>query len=391
MAHMKQEYTSHYQISSPLCKKSLKTNLFKQFAQPEGLSLIAEGNKASEASVVSPGPDPIYTWEEKVAFRKVSKSFRSLGSSPTLEADFWTEEEKKNWVDTGYIDRTKDSIKKSVLADSFLKPKKVFKAERLVPLKPFVAVESCSDLHNPKFVTLCSCNDFLRCGVCRRKRMNRTQKVVRDYMFAMDFDKPKIHTMKFMTLTLKREGMTFEDARKKLLHSFTKLRKRKSWKKVSFYFATMEVVEGNVHLHIVLTSSFWNQRDISSEWLKVTGTSFIVDIRKVTSIESATKELAKYIAKDVSEDVLEEVAQFRDANKKSRYVFSGRRPPSLDTIAITSPKICECCSHPIGFHGHFKDEIEAKTWVDAQKRCPDGHIRSLSYPQMAESDRLTSN
>jgi hypothetical protein len=366
MAPMKQEYTSHHQISSPLCKKSLKTNLFKQFAQPEGLSLIAEGNKASEASVGFSRSRSHYTWSEKVEFRKASDSFKGLGASPTLERD------------------------KGVFADSYLvAKKKVFKGERLVPLKPFVAVESCSDLHNPKYVTVCSCNDFLRCGVCRRKRLKRTQKRVRDYMVAMDMDKPKHHTMKFLTLTYKREGISFEMARKSLLHSFTKLRKRKNWnKKVSYYFATLEVVEGNVHLHIVLTSSFWNQRELSDEWLKVTGTSFIVDIRKVTSIESATKELAKYIAKDVSEDVLEEVAEFRDANKKCRYVFSGRRPPSLDTIAITSPKMCSTCSHPIGLHGQFKDEIEAKTWVDAQTRCPDGHIRTLSYPQTTESVKL---
>jgi hypothetical protein len=259
--------------------------------------------------------------------------------------------------------------------------KNKFVMTRAKPLKPFVCVEACHNLHNPKFVTVCSCNDFLRCAVCRKKRLKRTQKRVRDYMISMDIDKPKHHTMKFLTLTFKREGMSFDEARKKLLHSFTKLRKRKNWqKKVSFYFATLEVVEGNVHLHIVLTSSFWNQKELSDEWLKVSKTSFIVDIRKVTDIGSATKELAKYIAKDVSEDVLEEVAQFRDNNKKCRYVFSGRRPPSLDTIAITSPKCCKTCNHKVERIGQFKDQNEAAAWVLSQKRDIDGHIRSLSFP-----------
>jgi hypothetical protein len=288
--------------------------------------------------------------------------------------------EAKNWVLNG-VTYTIESKSRGVLSDSYLRPKKIKEREKLKPLKPFIAVESCSDLHNPKFVVVCSCNDFLRCPVCRRKRLKRTQKRCRDYMIAMELDKPKNHTMKFLTLTLKRDGLSFEDARKQLIHSFSKLRKRKTWKKkVSFYFSTLEVVEGNVHLHIVMTSTFWNQSELSDEWFKVTKTSFIVDIRKVTSIDSATKELAKYIAKDVSEDVLEEVAQFRDDNKKSRYVFSGRRPPSLDTLAITCPKFCTVCDERIERYGQFPDLYSAEAWIMMQKRDPDGHIRRLSYP-----------
>lgn len=307
-----------------------------------------------------------------------ARSWR-LSRQPFL--GYWSLKERNSWIENGTTS-TLEARPKGVLSDAYLKPKtKVFKGPRLVPLKPYFAVEACSDLHNPKVVSLCSCNDFLRCGVCRRKRLKRTQKRVRDFMVAMNIDKPKHHTMKFLTLTYKREGMSFEEARKNLLSSFTKLRKRKNWKnKVSFYFSTFEVVEGNVHLHTVLTSSFWNQRELSAEWFKVTKTSFIVDIRKVKSIESATLELAKYIAKDVSEDVLEEVAQFRDEHKKCRYVFSGRRPPSLDTIAITCPKACKTCNHKVELYGQFKDQIEAQTWVSAQKRDPDGHIRRLSFP-----------
>lgn len=358
---MDSDYTFSPNISSPQFQNFENSLSFTKFAPPGGRDLLSEAKRGSDSD-------------------------RSFSVSERPVSGFWFKKDRSAWIANG-ISSHLEGCPHGVLSDSYLKTKKkVFKSERLVPLKPYFAVEACSDLHSPKIVSLCSCNDFLRCGVCRRKRLKRTQKRVRDYMVSMDIDKPKIHTMKFLTLTLKREGMSFEEARKKLLHAFTKLRKRKSWKKkVSFYFSTLEVVEGNVHLHTVLTSSFWEQAALSEEWFKITKTSFIVDIRKVSSIESATKELAKYIAKDVSPDVLEEVASFRDENKKSRYVFSGRRPPSLDTIAITSPKSCQTCNHKIELFGQFKDQIEAETWVFAQKRDPDGHIRRLSFPSTAKN------
>jgi hypothetical protein len=278
---------------------------------------------------------------------------------------------------------------KGVLSDSYLKPKaKKPKSERHIPLKPFFTVDACDNLHNPKVVNLCSCNDIFRCKVCEIKRMKEAQKDFRDFMIASNRDKPKNQTMKMLTLTLKRE-FDFKTDRERLLKAFTRLRHRKDWKnKVSFYKARMEVVENNIHLHIVLTSHFWSQREISGAWLECTGNSYIVDIRKVNDVEKASLELAKYVCKDTDEDLKKELAEFRDENKGSRFVFTGRRPPSLDTIATSRqtevPK-CECCGENRSYHGQFGTIDEADKWVKAQVRDPDGHIRRLSYPKKHQS------
>jgi hypothetical protein len=235
------------------------------------------------------------------------------------------------------------------------------------PRKPFLAWESCKNFHAPKLVKLCSCNDWVRCPVCRKKRNKRNQKRISDFMRAMEADLKSYESLKFLTLTMKKDGMTFGEAREKILRDFKRLRRTKSWKKkVAYFIATMEVVEGNVHLHIALSGRFWEQDEISDSWFKITGNSMIVDIRKIDSIEKATQELCKYMAKDTEPEVVDDLAEFRDSNKNLRYMISGRRPPSLDTIAISEQSVCKECHHPIGIHGHFETEDEASVFLLAQ-------------------------
>lgn len=383
---MQKEYIKPDNFSSPPYKKLSKTNVVPVFFRPKGSDFIAEGDIASAASVVSPFS---YGPLEKAEFRKASPFFRKHGISPTLEADYWSDEEKKNWIQTGDTRLSKKDISKNVFSPSYLKSKtkKVapgIEQKKHKPLKPFVSVQACNELHNPKYVSLCSCNDIFRCKVCEVKRMKETQEEFRNFMLAAQIDKPKKQTMKMLTLTLKRE-FGFKKDRERLLKAFTRLRHRKDWKnKVSFYKGRMEVVENNIHLHIVLTSHFWNQKEISKAWLECTGNSFIVDVRKVNDVEKASLELAKYVCKDTDEELKTELAEFRDENKGSRFVFTGRRPPSLDTIATSRQKpapLCECCHGLIFLHGEFKDQKEAEKWVEAQPRGPDGDIRCLIHPK----------
>jgi hypothetical protein len=365
---MNQDYPKISFSKIPQQQNFLKSSGLTRLAPPEGRDFPSEARKGSVSDRSSLVP--------------VSVSYRPV-------TEFWFKKEKENWIKTGVNSSTLEARPKGVLSDSYLKPKaKKPKAERLVPLKPFFTVDACDNLHNPKFVSLCSCNDIFRCKVCEIKRMKEAQKDFRDFMIAANIDKPKNQTMKMLTLTLKRE-FDFKTDRERLLKAFTRLRHRKDWKnKVSFYKGRMEVVENNIHLHIVLTSLFWNQKEISNAWLECTGNSYIVDIRKVNDVEKASLELAKYVCKDTNEDLKMELAEFRDDNKGSRFVFTGRRPPSLDTIATSRqteiPK-CECCGENRSYHGQFGTPDEAEKWVKAQVRDPDGHIRRLSYPKKTQN------
>lgn len=360
---MKPEYSQPTFLSSQhFCQKqkTISNEYLSPIFCPEG----ATGGIACEASVGFSGSRFSSTWNR-------GKYFSVLGLN-----------------EKGEKAHSLEARPKGVLSDSYLKSKaKKPKGERLVPLKPFFTVDACNDMHNPKFVSLCSCNDIFRCKVCEVKRMKETQKDFRDFMISANIDKPKNHAMKMLTITYKRTS-DFKTDREGLLKSYTKLRHRSEWKnKVSFYKARMEVVKNNIHLHIVITSAFWGQREISQAWFECTGTSFIVDIRKVNDVEKASLELAKYVCKDTDEVLKAELALFRDDNKGSRFVFTGRRPPSLDTIATTRhieiPK-CECCGENRSYHGQFGTTDEAEQWVKAQVRDPDGHIRRLSYPKKTQ-------
>lgn len=310
------------------------------------------------------------------------------GRSPGVAPGFMAEGHSGAALDETYffkkrLYQTKDCDYS--LADFTFRRKKAKPSWYSLPKKPYYAVETCPNTHEPRIVTLCSCNDWVTCKVCRRKRNKRNERVISNYLLAMQVDLPRNHSLKFLTLTMKRTGLGFKKDRLKILQSFKKLRRRKDWKsKVAFFISTFEVVEGNVHLHVAMAAKFWEQREISSGWLAVTGDSFIVDIRKITSVEKASKELAKYMAKDSSPLIVEELSEFRKDNPGLRYMLSGRRPPSLDTIAISEHPLCSTCHHKIGHQGHFAHEHEARKWIGDQIRANTRPAQHVERNQIAE-------
>ena len=83
---------------------------------------------------------------------------------------------------------------------------------------------------------------------------------------------------KFLTLTLKSSGNLEADL-KRLRKSVSKFKRSKDWKlRVRADFETIEVAENQVHMHMVIDSLFWEQKEISEQWHRITGDSFIVDI-----------------------------------------------------------------------------------------------------------------
>lgn len=261
--------------------------------------------------------------------------------------------------------------------------KKYRKEMRFVPLKPFYAVESCGKFHNPRVVKLCSCNDFVRCGVCRLKRQKRNKKKISDYLHAVEAERKKKKNLKYqnykmITLTQKWvKGFGIGEMLDLIQRNFRKLRNRKCWSKhvtSNYFVGTYEISEDmtNIHIHVICLSRFWNVFDLSDVWRSITGDSFVVDVRPITSFQEAVKEVAKYIVKDTNPVLVDSMADYRDSHKKRRYLVTGRRPPLLDTIAISEHPVCQHCSGKIGFYGEFKGEAEAIAWLDAQMATTKG-------------------
>lgn len=230
-------------------------------------------------------------------------------------------------------------------------------------LKPFYRVRTCTSVCDPKVVLVCSCNDSIRCNFCRRKRRVRNKKVINRKIRAFTSIKKAGQSLNLLTLTFARTNGGLKNDLNRLHKAFVALRRRVSWKnRVSHWVAVKEVTNGNVHLHIILLSKFWQQNSISLEWKELTG-NFIVDIRRVNP-NGAAEKLSTYLVKDSDPETKEEMAVIRDAHKNMRFLMSSKLPASLLVYkAISKHQICVKCSCQQGYFHRFRSFDDAQEWV----------------------------
>ena len=116
---------------------------------------------------------------------------------------------------------------------------------------------------------------------------------------------------RFITLTLRHCNQPLVDQLDKLYSSFRRLRQRKCWrstqeKSIAFTEISfnLEKQQYHVHLHILSVGSFLNQKTLSDAWVSITGDSFIVDVRRISSARQAAQYVCKYACKGISANVL---------------------------------------------------------------------------------------
>lgn len=109
---------------------------------------------------------------------------------------------------------------------------------------------------------------------------------------------------KLATLTLRSSSAPLKEQVLRIWQCFARLRQRSVWKKaVNGSIAVLEVTfnektkQWHPHLHIVLDAQFLDQKQLSKQWLQITLTSKIVDVRALKSFSSAAKYLTKYLLK----------------------------------------------------------------------------------------------
>lgn len=116
---------------------------------------------------------------------------------------------------------------------------------------------------------------------------------------------------RFLTLTLKSDTESLAYLLAKLSRDFAALRRTKLWRKrVTGGVAFLEVKwkantdRWHVHLHALLQGRYVPQRELSKLWLKVTGTSEIIDIRIVEDEAHCTHYICKYASKPLDRTVV---------------------------------------------------------------------------------------
>lgn len=109
---------------------------------------------------------------------------------------------------------------------------------------------------------------------------------------------------RFITLTLRQTDAFLGDVMDKLYDSFRRLRARSFWKqRVKGGCAFIEVLYSvandawNVHLHAIVHGRYIPKHQLSKEWYKVTGDSFIVKVKYVEDNTTVGRYVTKYVSK----------------------------------------------------------------------------------------------
>jgi hypothetical protein len=112
---------------------------------------------------------------------------------------------------------------------------------------------------------------------------------------------------KLVTLTMRSTSCPLLDQVTNLWSAFRKLRQRKFWKDlVDGCIAVLEVTfndktsQWHPHLHLVCSSTYIDQKKLSTEWLRCTKTSMIVDVRSIRDVSDVAKYLTNYLTKPMN-------------------------------------------------------------------------------------------
>jgi len=226
-----------------------------------------------------------------------------------------------------------DFVTDSALRCGFVDPK----LAAVVGCGKIVIAKACPKCGYVEYVPLlCHKRTCPTCAKVRREKF-----IVQYHDWVMRFKWPV-----FMTLTLARQEDLSEGV-KRIVTDFHKLRRQKWWK-VRTGFWCLEVVEKqdgwHIHIHCLADAVWIDQHKLSESWRRLTGDSYIVDVRRVKRDQKreAIFELFKYITKlwELTDSGKKEIEQVL---KHKRFVNWFGQKPKKKKIPKVDSWICPDC------------------------------------------------
>ncbi len=191
-------------------------------------------------------------------------------------------------------------------------------------LAHFANCGSCAFLqHNPVThdvrISCNKCHDRF-CVACQSERAAIVSANIADLIKRPD-------DTRFYTFTLRHNRTSLTDQIDRLYVCFSRLRHRQSFQRhCTGGAAFLEVKVGNdglwhVHLHCIIEGLWWDQSNLASEWMAVTGDSSIVDVRSIHDVDGRARYVTKYVTKPADASV------YRDKAKLDEFIccMGGRR------------------------------------------------------------------
>jgi len=162
------------------------------------------------------------------------------------------------------------------------------------------------------------------CEACQRERRNTVSNNV-----ALTL---KDKSLRLLTLTLKSSGDPLRFQLNRLYKSFRLFRSRKGIRSCLFgglFFLEVTLNDQtrmwHPHLHVIYEGQYLPQKLAANVWLSVTSDSYIVDVRALSSSDSAADYVSKYASKGISQRVWQDPERFVEAI----IALSGRRTFSV--------------------------------------------------------------
>lgn len=159
------------------------------------------------------------------------------------------------------------------------------------------------------------CASYCHDRFCAPCAAAKAAKMSRRFMKAA-----KGKVLRFVTLTLKHNKNALSDQLSRLMSCFAQLRRRTVWKDAvtggaAFVEVKLSKFDGcwHPHLHVLVEGNYIEQKALSLAWYAVTGDSYVVDIRKLSSLEEVIGYVTKYAGKPVGGVVLETPERLQEA------------------------------------------------------------------------------
>jgi len=182
-------------------------------------------------------------------------------------------------------------------------------------------VEYCEDEQRYRVSAQHCKNRF--CEPCMRAKANLMAANLRERLLTY-----KLGDARLLTLTIKHTDTPLKEQLTKLYADFSQLRKEKVWKNnVTGGMATLEVkwdpdtAEWHPHLHCIIEGDPMQKSRIADAWLRITGDSYVVDIKALNSSKDTAYYLSKYVSKGCND------AMWLNQNAAEEFVLAmkGRR------------------------------------------------------------------
>ena len=160
-------------------------------------------------------------------------------------------------------------------------------------------------------VACTTCKDRF-CVPCADSRSHRIGRRLRAHV--------DDNAISFLTLTLRDNDVSLSQLLNKLIISFRQLRQWPIWKReVAGGVAFIEIKfnadkqRWHPHLHAIMDAGYIPQSAIRDQWLKITKTSFHVDIRRADDPEHAVRYVTKYGSKPLNQSFVSDDARLDEA------------------------------------------------------------------------------